>query len=93
MKLLTLAAQNGIQIIMVTQSDHIINSILLACKRFEKDNKIGIDKENVKILYLDKEKSEIVLHDIKVKEKGKIDRPLYGFHDQYSKYLNEIMHD
>ncbi len=43
-----------------------INSILLACKRFEKDNKIGIDKEKVKILYLDKEESEIVVHDIKV---------------------------
>lgn len=92
MKLLTLAAQNGIQIIMITQSDHIINSILLACKRFEKDNKIGIDKEKVKILYLDKEESEIVVHDIKVKEKGKIKNPPNGFFDQIGKDIREF-HD
>ncbi len=69
-----------------------INSILLACKRFEKDNKIGIDKEKVKILYLDKEESEIVVHDIKVKEKGKIKNPPNGFFDQIGKDIREF-HD
>jgi predicted ATPase len=91
-ELICLAAQAGIQIIVETHSDHIINGILVACKNFE-INKKGIDKNNVKLFYLgekDNEQSSTV-EEIEVLEGGKISKQPEGFFDQTQHDLELIM--
>ncbi|MFP3040698.1 DUF3696 domain-containing protein [Treponema primitia] len=91
-ELICLAAQAGIQIIVETHSDHIINGILVACKNFE-INKKGINKNNVKLFYLgekDNEQSSTV-EEIEVLEGGKISNQPEGFFDQAQHDLELIM--
>ena len=66
-KLLALAAQSGVQIILETHSEHIINGVLVACKRFERKQK-GIDKELVRIYHFkrDEEKHCTIAEPIKI---------------------------
>lgn len=98
-ELICLAAQAGIQIILETHSDHIINSILVQCKKFETENqeirasdRIGISRDNVSIYsfsineighYTESTKVPIELE-------GKIRYPPTTFFDQFTidrKYL------
>ena len=53
-ELICLAAELGIQIIIETHSDHVINGVLVQCKRFEEGNE-GISKDNVKIYHFDRD--------------------------------------
>ena len=47
------AAEAGIQVIVETHSNHVLNGILMASKRFEEEG-IGIDRNNVKLYYMKK---------------------------------------
>lgn len=91
-ELLALAAQNGVQIIIETHSDHIINGILVASKRFEKDKK-GIDKDLVNIYHFTRDdnthsaKSE----EVKILEGGKLDKQPVDFFDQTENDLNYLL--
>jgi predicted ATPase len=91
-ELIALAGQIGVQIIIETHSDHIINGILVACKKYE-DGKKGIDKEKVKIYYFVRDYEEHVAEaiEIKVLKDGKIDRQPSGFFDQFEKDLDVLM--
>lgn len=91
-KLLALAAHSGVQIILETHSEHIINGVLVACKRFESEQK-GIDKELVRIYHFkrDEEKHCTIVEPIKILKDGKIDRQPDDFFEQTEKDLNYLL--
>ncbi len=82
-ELMCLVAQRGIQVVVETHSDHIINGVLVNCKRFEKEGR-GIDRENVSIYYLSgQDENHAVLYDeIKILPKGEIEYQPKGFFDR-----------
>ena len=84
-ELICLASQAGIQIILETHSDHIINGILVQCKKFEEGGK-GISRENVSLYHFDRDETEHCTKATKVEieEDGKIRYPPKGFFDQFT---------
>ncbi|MEY4540995.1 MAG: hypothetical protein RLZZ306_2752 [Bacteroidota bacterium] len=84
-ELICLASQAGIQIILETHSDHIINGILVQCKKFEEGNK-GINRDNVSIYQFDRDETEHCTRatKINIEEEGKIRYPPKGFFDQFT---------
>jgi predicted ATPase len=91
-ELIAWAAQAGIQIVIETHSDHIVNGILVQCKNFESGTK-GIDKRNVKLFYFGEkdERQAIRVEEIKILEGGKIDKQPTGFFDQIQHDLKIIL--
>lgn len=91
-KLISYAAQNGVQIIVETHSDHIINGILVATKRFENGER-GIDKENVNIVNFKKDESSqtAIAEPITIIGDGKISVQPEGFFDQTEKDLGFLL--
>lgn len=84
-ELICLASQAGIQIVLETHSDHIINGILVQSKKFEQGEK-GIDRNNVSIYHFDRDEKEhcTVPTKIEIEEDGLIRYPPKGFFDQIS---------
>ena len=84
-ELICLAAQAGVQIVIETHSDHIINGILVQCKNFEKSEK-GISKENVSIYHFDRNIAEQCSEakKINIEENGCIRYTPKGFFDQFT---------
>ena len=91
-KLIALAAHNGIQIIVETHSEHIINGVLVACKRFEQEG-IGISKELVKMYHFrrDEDKHCAVVQPIEILADGKVDNQPEDFFEQTEKDLNYLL--
>ncbi|WP_130855592.1 AAA family ATPase [Olivibacter jilunii] len=91
-ELLALAAHNGIQIILETHSDHIINGILVACKKFESGSS-GINREDVKIhhFYRDEEKHNALTQTINILAGGRLDNQPKDFFDQSDKDLKILL--
>ncbi len=91
-KLIARAAQLGVQVIVETHSDHIINGILVAAKQYENGEK-GIDRNSVKIYQCAKsEETQLAeISEIKIVEDGKIDCQPEGFFDQTDKDLRYLM--
>ncbi|SFC20085.1 Predicted ATPase [Flexibacter flexilis DSM 6793] len=90
-ELICIAAQAGIQIIIETHSDHIINGVLVQSKKNE-ENGSGINRNNIKIYQFDRDISEhcTISTEIKVEEDGVIRFAPKGFFDQIridSRYL------
>jgi len=90
-ELIAIAAQCGVQLIIETHSDHIINGILVATKKFEETGR-GIDHKNVKIYLFERSESghSTEIKNIEVHEGGRIQSPPKGFFDQIAldrKYL------
>lgn len=82
-ELICLVAQRGVQVIVETHSDHIINGVLVNCKRFEKVGR-GIDRENVSMYYFNgQDENHAVLYDeIKILSEGEIEYQPKGFFDR-----------
>lgn len=93
-ELICLAAQTGIQIVIETHSDHIINGILVQSKKFEENyRKDGITKENISIYQFNRDDDDHSTKAIKiiVEEGGRIyDKP-GGFFDQITNDLRELL--
>ncbi|MBR6083905.1 MAG: DUF3696 domain-containing protein, partial [Salinivirgaceae bacterium] len=91
-KLIARTAQTGVQIIVETHSDHIINGILVATKQFENGKK-GIDKSKVQIFNCKKndatQTAEVT--PINIIGDGKIDVQPEGFFDQSEKDLSYLL--
>lgn len=93
MELICKAAQAGIQIIIETHSDHVINGILVQSKQHEESDGLnGIDRENVSIYQFERDEKEhcSIAIPIKIEEDGRIRYAPKGFFDQFSidrKYL------
>ncbi len=86
-ELICLASQIGIQIVVETHSDHIINGALVACKKGK------IHYNDIKIWYFDRDENQhkAITTEIEVKEGGKITYPPIGFFDQISKDRKVLM--
>lgn len=82
-KLIALVAQSGVQVIIETHSDHIINGVLVNCKRFENGEK-GIDKNNVAIYYMEgkDEHHATITKKIEILDDGVIEYQPKGFFDR-----------
>jgi predicted ATPase len=88
-KLIALAAQSGVQIIIETHSDHILNGTRVATKL-----KL-IEPENISIFYFSKDKVSEE-HSIEIKqpfidEEGKLDEWPNGFFDEWENNLNQLL--
>lgn len=82
-RLMCLVAQRGVQVIVETHSDHIINGVLVNCKRFEKEGK-GIDREKVSMYYFSGQDEEhaVVYEEVKILHEGEIEYQPKGFFDR-----------
>jgi predicted ATPase len=87
MELICKSAKNGVQFIIETHSDHIINGLLVATK-----NNI-ISKEDSSVYYFDRDEKKHATQAIHlpVLNGGKIQRPPEGFFDQLDKDMNTLM--
>lgn len=82
-RLIAKVAEKGVQVVVETHSDHIINGIQLACKLHDKDEKKGIDKEKVSIHYLySKAKHASQVTTVKIIDGGLVEYQPIGFFDQ-----------
>ena len=91
-KLIARTAQSGVQVVVETHSDHIINGILVASKQFENEG-VGVDKGNVEIYQCVKSpKTQLAeLSAVRIVGDGKIDSQPLGFFDQTEKDLQYLM--
>ena len=87
MELICLAAGNGIQFIIETHSDHIINGLLVAIKK-----KI-LNVENAKIYYLSRDEQDHSSkpYPLNLLPGGKIKNPPKGFFDQFDIHMKTLM--
>lgn len=88
-RLISLAAQSGVQIIAETHSDHFLNGVRVAVK-----NKL-IDSENISIYYLqrNKENPEYLIDTMQpfIDENGRLDEWPDGFFDEWDKQIDELL--
>lgn len=86
-ELICVAAQAGVQVIIETHSDHIINGILVQCKKNDSDKELGIYRQNVSIYQFERNEKEhcTVATKIDVEEGGRIRFSPEGFFDQDEK--------
>jgi predicted ATPase len=87
-ELMALAAQNGVQILIETHSDHIVNGTLVAVRKYKTHQGIAPDK--VKIHYFLRQHTTSVIN-LPVLEGGKIKNPPAGFFDQIETDLETLM--
>lgn len=82
-ELMCKVAQRGIQVVVETHSDHIINGVLVNCKRYEKEGR-GIDRENVSMYYFSgqDENHAVMYEQIQILPGGQIDYQPKGFFDR-----------
>lgn len=88
-KLMALAAQSGIQIVVETHSDHVVNGIRVAAKQE------NINPENVRIYFFDREfiGSEHTTRILSpaIDSEGRIDFFPEGFFDEWDRNLLELL--
>lgn len=82
-ELITLVASRGVQVVIETHSDHIINSILLSCKAATEGGD-GLSAEDVALSYMGKMTTEqgTEVQSVKISG-GKLEYQPKGFVDQY----------
>lgn len=97
-EMLALAAQDGVQLIIETHSDHLLNGIRVATKHFHEANENerigkGIDCEKIKIFFLERQtpnhNTQII--PIKVNKKGRLSQWPKAFFDEWSSKLDELL--
>ena len=76
-------AQQGVQVVLETHSDHIVNGVLVNCKKFE-EGEVGIEKENVAIYYLSGQNDmhESMIEEVMIERGGFVEYQPKGFFDQ-----------
>lgn len=86
-KLFSLAAANGVQVILETHSDHILNGIRVAIKE-----KV-IDCLDVKTYYFSKNLGDSLseVEKIEINENGKIEKWPIGFFDEWENQLEKLL--
>lgn len=90
-RLMCLAAERGVQVVVETHSDHVVNGVLVNCKRME-NGEAGINKENVAIYYLAGQDDDHVamVEEVKIVEGGYIEYQPKGFFDRIEKDMFEL---
>jgi predicted ATPase len=84
-RFLAKAASAGIQIIVETHSDHILNGIRLSVK----ENLI--DSDNLSLLYFSSKKNKHTVQSLDIDKNGKISKWPKGFFDQAEQDLMELL--
>lgn len=88
-RLMALAAQNGVQIIAETHSDHILNGIRVAVKKGE------VDPDKVGIFYFDRQRESghhrAKITQPRIDENGRINEWPKGFFDEWDNMLDELI--
>lgn len=90
--LISRVAQRGVQIIIETHSDHIVNGVLVNEKKFAKGES-GIDKNNVIIYYLSGCDTDHVVQyeEVKVEPDFRLEYQPIGFFDTIEKDINYLL--
>lgn len=91
--LICMAAQYGVQIIIETHSDHIVNAAQIACKQFhDTDGKNGISKDNIAIHYFGSRNEGFAAksEQVKIQDDGSVDYQPKGFFDTIENSLNQL---
>lgn len=90
-RLITKVVKNGVQVILETHSDHIVNGVQIACKKHAKNPNQGLDKSLVSMYYLHgKEKHASNIENIIIKENGQLEYQPKGFFDRIEADLVEL---
>lgn len=88
-KLVSIASQNGVQIIVETHSDHFLNGVRKSVKAKE------ISSENVQIYFLSRSpessQHEARIDEIQINETGRIEYWPSGFFDEWEKSLDALL--
>ena len=86
------AAQAGVQVLVETHSNHILNGILVGTKRFE-NGEPGIDRNLVKIYYLKRHSETLTseMDEIRIVGDGKIDHQPDGFFNRQDKDMSYLL--
>jgi predicted ATPase len=87
---MALAAQNGVQILIETHSDHIVNGTLVAVIKSETQQGIIPDKVKIHYFRSDNQHTTSVIN-LPVLKGGKIKNPPAGFFDQIETDLESLM--
>ncbi len=90
--LMARAAQAGVQVVVETHSNHVLNGILVASKRYE-NGEAGINREKVRIYFM-KRLSGAMLSDkeeIRIVGDGKIDHQPDGFFNRQDKDMSYLL--
>jgi predicted ATPase len=92
-KLLALAAQNGVQIIIETHSDHLVNGVRVMVKGDEVFGKLNQEKVLIHFFNseLDNDFDKRYKRTLKVLKSGKLDGWPKGFFDEWEKNLRKII--
>ncbi len=86
-RLMALAANNGIQLIVESHSDHFLNGIRVAVK----DKLIDYSKTSINFFEFEKEASSSKIKNLKIDSEGKIDQWPDGFFDEWEKSLEKLI--
>jgi predicted ATPase len=86
-KLCAIAASLGIQIILETHSDHILNGIRVATK----ENILEPEQSKIYYFRKDKDNLETKIDQINIDSNGAIDRYPKGFFDQFDEDLDRLI--
>lgn len=91
-QLIALVAQAGVQVVIETHSDHIINGVFVACKRYEQQRR-GLDKKKVCLYYMGQkdERHATVTQKIEINNAGQIEYQPKGFFDRIEIDLTYLM--
>ena len=82
-KLITMVANNGVQVLIETHSDHIISAIQLACKENAKDSVDGISKDEVSMYYFYNDTYNVLqIEKVQITKNGSLEYQPKGFFDQ-----------
>lgn len=92
-KLLALAAENGVQILIETHSDHLLNGIRVMVKGNSKWGKLQANKTQIHYFTSDIVEDTEMKYKIsfKVKDNGEIERWPKGFFDEWDNNLDDLL--
>lgn len=81
-RLIAKAASYGVQVVVETHSDHILNGIQIACKEHKETGK-GVNNKLVKVYYFySKERHASKVEEVKIADNGLLDFQPKGFFDR-----------
>lgn len=94
-ELLGLAARAGVQIIVETHSDHILNGVLKSVKNnIRSKGEKGLSKEHLTVTFFNRtEQQAVETHILKLSKDGFIQSPPKHFFDQYSSDINYLLYN
>jgi len=92
-RLICKAGQAGMQLVVETHSDHIINAALISALNFSKGENNEMDISKLNIYFVDRKEgmAETSTIEIKVSERGRISSAPKNFFDQFSEDMKQIV--